>query len=367
MSSEAGTLAAGLRDSNSVFVRSQTPIILCCLLVVLLALCAPFSSLTQTMTELTIRVVLVVGLYIFIGNSGILSFGHVSFMSIGAYAFVWVSCCTLPAVKPVFLPGLPEMLQEVAFPSPVGIAAAAALAGGSALLIGSILMRLSGTAASIATFALLAGQFSLYRNWDSVTGGTASVANVPVFMSPIIGTLLAICAILIVWLHQESRFGLMLRAARDEHTASKASGVNVWLVRTLAFALSGLLMGVGGAMEAGFLGVVTADTFYLPLTFLALAMLIVGGSSSLSGAVMGVITLTIVTETLRRFEAGVPFGHMMLTLPGGMQEVGLGIAMILVMIYRPAGLMGGRELKFSWRIQSKRLNAKASVPHARDA
>lgn len=337
-------IAVPLSSSSHSMKRFETPFILCLVLLGLLASSLPFSSLAQTMTEMTIRVVLVVGLYIFIGNSGILSFGHVSFMSIGAYAFVWISCCTLPALKPLYLPGLPIVLQETALPSPAGIAAAAALAGGSALVIGSILMRLSGTAASIATFSLLAGQYALFRNWTGVTGGTSSLANVPVFMTSAIGTLLAIGAVLIAWLHHQSRFGLMLRAARDEQTASKASGVNVWLVRTIAFGLSGLIMGVGGAMQAGFLGIVTVDAFYLDVTFLTLAMLIVGGSGSLSGAVVGVIALTAVTEMLRRFEVGIHLGDTLLALPRGFQEVGLGIVMILVMILRPAGIMNGREL-----------------------
>ena len=332
---------------GAVTRRWETPLILILLLLAILVLVLPFPSMTQTFTEMTIRIVLVVGLYVFVGNSGILSFGHISFMSIGAYAFVWISCYTLVTLKPLSLPGLPEILQETALPSPAGMAAAAILAGGSALLIGSILMRLSGTAASIATFALLAGQYALFRNWTGVTGGTASVSNVPVFMGPVTGTLVAIGAILIAWFHQQSRFGLMLRAARDEPTAAKASGVNVWLVRTVAFALSGLLLGIGGAMQAGFLGIVTVDAFYLGITFLTLAMLIVGGSASLSGAVVGVMALTGVTEILRRLEAGVHLGETLFALPRGLQEVGLGVVMILVMIFRPAGIMNGKEVTTS--------------------
>lgn len=333
-----------LPTPRSGFKRLETPLLLIALIFVVLAVTQPFVSLGQTVTEMTIRIVLVVGLYVFVGNSGILSFGHISFMSIGAYGFVWVSCCTLVTLKPLALPGLPDFLQQIALPPPAGIAAAAFLAGGSALVVGTVLMRLSGTAASIATFALLAGQYALYRNWSDVTGGTASVANVPVFLGPLSGTLLAAAAILIAWLHQQSRFGLMLRATRDEQTAARASGVNIWLVRTVAFALSGLIVGVGGAMQAGFLGIVTVDAFYLGITFLTLAMLIVGGSASLSGAVVGVIALTAVTEILRRLEGGVHFGETLLALPRGMQEVGLGCVMILVMIFRPAGIMNGREL-----------------------
>lgn len=335
--------------------RSLEPLVLLLgLLVALLLVSWPFVSLTQTLAEMMIRVVLVVGLYVFVGNSGILSFGHISFMSVGAYAFVWLSCCTLPMLKPLYLPGLPVFLQEIALPSPVGIFGAAALAGGVAVVVGAILMRLSGIAASIATFALLAGQYALYLNWDDVTGGTASLANVPVFVGPVAATLLAGVAVILAWLHQESPFGIMLRAARDDQTAAKASGVNVWLVRTIAFGLSGMIVGIGGAMHAGFLGIVTVDAFYLSVTFLTLAMLIVGGSGSLSGAVVGVVALTAVTEILRRFEAGIAIGDTTIALPAGLQEVGLGVTMILVMMFRPAGIMGGNELTLLWPGRAKR-------------
>lgn len=128
-------------------------------------------------------------------------------------------------------------------------------------------------------------------------------------MGPGIGTLFGAIAIVLARLHQESRWSIMLHAAPDDQMAAKASGVYVWLVRTFAFGLSGLIVGVGGALQAGFLGVVTADAFYLEVTFLTLAMLIVGGSGSLSGALVVVPVLTFVTEVLRRFETGVPIGE----------------------------------------------------------
>ena len=330
--------------SRTILAQLQTPIVLVIMLAFVAFVGSHFGGAGQTVTEMMLRVVLVVGLYVFVGNSGILSFGHISFMSIGAYAFVWLSCCTLPMLKPMNLPGLPAFLQHVALPSPVGLLGAAALAGVAAFVVGAVLMRLSGTAASIATFAFLAGQYAFYVNWSGVTGGTALLSNLPVFVGPVAGTGLAGVAVLIAWLHQESRYGFMLRAARDDQTAAKGSGINVWLVRTVAFGISGLIVGIGGAMHAGFLGIVTVDAFYLPLTFLTLAMLIVGGSGSLSGAVIGVVALTAVTEILRRFETGIPVGNTVLSVPAGFQEVGLGLVMILVMMFRPAGIMGGREL-----------------------
>ena len=70
------------------------------------------DEIQQIVTEMMIRIVVVVGLYIFIGNSGLLSFGHISFMAIGAYAHAWFTCCTLPMVKQLYAPGLPVYLDR---------------------------------------------------------------------------------------------------------------------------------------------------------------------------------------------------------------------------------------------------------------
>ena len=106
--------------TRSVWTQAQTPIVLVIMLGLIALVSSHLGGSAQTVTEMMIRVVLVVGLYVFVGNSGILSFGHISFMSIGAYAFVWLSCCTLPMLKPMNLRGLPIFLQHIALPSPIG-------------------------------------------------------------------------------------------------------------------------------------------------------------------------------------------------------------------------------------------------------
>lgn len=316
----------------------------------------------QVVTEMMIRIVVVVGIYIFIGNSGILSFGHISFMSIGAYAAAWFTCCTLPMVKPLYLPGLPEFLKTTSYPLAAGVGSAMALTGVVSLLIGAVLLRLSGVAASIATFALLGIVFSVYGNWDGVTGGASSISNIPVDVGPWLSTLFAIGVAMIAFLHQTSRFGLMLRATRDDPVAARASGIAALRVRTIAFVLSAMCVGVGGALYASFLGILTVDTFYLSVTFLTLAMLIVGGVGSLAGAVVGVLFVTAVTEVFRAFENGIPIGtDVMLSLPPGLQEVSLGIMIILVLILRPAGLMKGKELPFPLAKPSPRAGQSGTV------
>jgi len=323
------------------------------------------DEIQQIVTEMMIRIVVVVGLYIFIGNSGLLSFGHISFMAIGAYAHAWFTCCTLPMVKQLYAPGLPAILIDNSYPFWVGVASAALLSGGVALVVGAVLMRLSGIAASIATFALLSITFSVYINWDSMTGGASSISNIPVDVGPGVASGFAIAIVCIAFVYATSRYGLMLRASRDDAVAARSVAVNIYLMRLIAFVLSAACVGVGGALYASFLGTLGVNEFYLATTFLTLAMLIVGGVGSLSGAVIGVLFLTMLTEILRHAEAGVTLANVTVQLPKGFQEVCLGIIMVAILIYRPSGLTNGREIPWPFGLGRVQRTSLFRVPAAR--
>jgi branched-chain amino acid transport system permease protein len=332
------------------FLRlSWTPLGLLIGLAILVALCSMLGSdaLQVAMTEMLIRLSVVVGIYIFAGNSGILSFGHIGFMCIGAYAAAWATCD--PQWKELMLTGLPMFLQQNRYPMVVAVLGGGALAGAVALAFGLVIMRLSGIAASIATFAFLVVVNSVYANWDGVTAGTSSLVGIPTVVGPWVSLAFAAIAVIIAYVFQISGFGLMLRAARDDHVAAASSAINIQRVRLTAFVISGFVVGAAGGVYAHFLGILTTDAFYLDLTFVTIAMLIVGGVGSLSGAVVGVVFITIVTEAFRAGEAGFVVGGLSLSLPRGAQEIGLGVLMALVLIFRPDGVMGGRELPFPFR------------------
>ena len=106
-------------------------------------------------------------------------------------------------------------------------------------------------------------------------------------------------------------------------------------------------MGLGGVLQAHFLGSIAVKSFWLSLTFLSLAMLIVGGQRSLTGAVVGACLISAMTEALRLLEGGVSLGAARFSLPPGSQELSIALLMLLVLILRPAGLTGGRELAFT--------------------
>lgn len=307
-------------------------------------------GLQRTVVEALIRIVVVVGLYIFIGNSGIISFGHVSFMAIAAYATAWQTCCEM--LKPITMSGLPPFLRDQSFPLLPAALTSVALAGGAAFLTGLVLMRLSGLAASISTLAVLFILNVVYSNWESVTMGTASIVGLPNYVTAWLAFCSAAFAIIVAYLYQMSSQGLAIRATREDEVAAAASGISLYWTRLLAFTLSGFVMGLGGVLQAHYLGTVSINTFFLNLTFLALAMLVVGGMRSLAGAVVGVVVVTAIVDIFRRIEAGVTIGSTEWSMPPGTQELVLAAVMLLILVFRKDGIMGGRE--FSLKLKAER-------------
>lgn len=327
--------------------RLDTPLVLCAGLLAIAVAVALFGSgsLQRTATEMLIRVVTVVGLFIFIGHSGVMSFGHIAFMGVGAYGVAWTTMD--PAIKQYVLTGLPGILKTAALPWLPASLLGALLAAVMALVAGSVILRLTGIAASIATFSLLAIFNVVYSNWDTVTAGTSSIVGIPTPVGLWEALGFACAAIVVARVHAVSRHGLALRAVREEPVAARSCGVDAWRHLMVAFVLSAFVCGLAGALDAQVLGVVNPDAYYLDRTFICLAMLVIGGMASLSGAVTGVVSISVLIELLVRLEKGVSLGTVTLQAPSGTQEIVVGIAMIVMLVRRPRGLVGMHE--FGWR------------------
>src|SRR5258708_15941220 len=199
-----------------------TRVVLIVALLAIAALTYQFGSraFNRTVVEMFINIMVVAGLYVFVGNSGLLSFGHISFMCLGAYMTAWLTIP--PMMKSVTLKGLPAWLLHTQLPMWVATPISGVFAALFALIVGRVIMRLSGIAASIATFGLLRVVSNVYSNWDSVTGGQGSIVGTPATMNVWIGWLGAAVAIAIAYLYAISRSGLALRATRDEAVAATA-------------------------------------------------------------------------------------------------------------------------------------------------
>jgi branched-chain amino acid transport system permease protein len=329
--------------------RRWLPLVILIAVVLVLAGAAELAPtvVQRRITQGLINLVAVVGLYVFVGNSGVLSFGNVAFMAIGAYVSALLTMPT--AAKGVFLPDLPAFLAAAQWPALAGAIAGGVAAALVALVAGFPLMRLSGISASIATFTILVVTYVVIGNWTSVTGGQNSLMGLPIYVGLWNAAGWEVCAIIVAFLHQESRSGLLLRASREDEVAAAAAGVHIVPHRLAAFVVSGFLSGISGVLLAHFLGTVRVETFYLDLTFLIIAMLVIGGMRSLTGAVAGAIAITLLTELMRQAEVGVTIGTATFAAPGGLGDALLALLMLLIILFRPNGIAGGQEIFWPFR------------------
>jgi len=288
-----------------------------------------------------VNVAIVVALYLFIGNSGVLSFGHISFVALGAWT---AGVLAVPlSEKPAIMPHLAGFLRDTTVGNVPSLAIAAGIGCAYALLIGLPLMRLSGLAAGIATFAVLEITHNVLRYWETIGPGVTTFSAVPETTGLLQAAVAAVIAVAVAWTYQHSRFGRLLRATRDDPAAARAVGVSVYRQRLIAFGLSGALAGFAGGLYVHLLPVNT-ESLYLDLTFITLAMLVIGGTTSLWGAVVGALAVSGVDSFLAEAENGVHVPGGTLDFPAGTRIVVVGALMALVLILRPSGLTAGREL-----------------------
>jgi branched-chain amino acid transport system permease protein len=292
-----------------------------------------------------VNTAIVVALYVFIGNSGVISFGHISFVAVGAYLS---GILTLGAEQKNFvIPTMYPFLRHTHV-STVPSLALAALAGAVfALVVGIPLMRLSGLPAGIATFAVLGITYNVLSYWEKIGPGVTSLSLVPESGVWTL-TIGALIVIVVAFAYGRSRFGRRLRATREDPHAAQSAGIDVHRQRLYAFVLSGALAGFAGGLLVHELGSITTSQVYLELTFTTLAMLVVGGVSSLWGAVVGALLISALNSFLADAEQGIHIGFR-LDVPTGTRLVTIGAVMALVLILRPSGLTGGREVRLPRR------------------
>jgi len=311
-------------------------------LVIAAALLGTLVSLsTQTyFTDTLVKVAIVVALYVFIGNSGVLSFGHISFVALGAWT---AGVLSVPAaVKPAIMPNLAHFLLHRHVDNLTSLVLAAAVGGVAALIVGVPLMRLSGLAAGIATFAVLEITHNVLQYEERIGPGLNTFSAVPETTGLRQAALGALVCVAVAFVYARSRYGRLLRATREDAAAARAVGASVYRQRLVAFTISGLLAGLAGGLYIHLLPL-QAGSLYLDLTFITLAMLVVGGTSSLLGAVVGALAVSALDSWLSVAENGTSLFGWHVDLPAGTAELVVGVLMALVLILRPSGLTGGRE------------------------
>jgi branched-chain amino acid transport system permease protein len=303
--------------------------------VALIATAVASPSEMRTVVNFLITVTLVVALQSFSGNSGIVSFGHVAFMGIGAYVAALV---TIPEVlKETQLPDLAGWLAGAELGYLPAVVVAAVVAALVAAVIALVLARMAEGAMAMATIGVLFVFFNVFENWDAVTRGSSGVFGVPQSTDVWSALIFAVVAIGIATAFRSSRWGMQLRASAVDPVAAAALGVRVVRLRYMAWVVSAGLMGLGGAIWAQYNLAFDPTQFYLPLTFTLLAIVVVGGLGSVSGVVVGAALITVVQEVMRRVEQEVSIT--------GLTQMTVALLILAVLYARPAGLVGPVELR----------------------
>ena len=301
----------------------------------------------DTMTEIVllfgINAIMVVGFQLFVGNTGLVSFGHVAFMAIGAYAAGIVSIPVLD--KDYLLPDLPGFLGQLELGVVPALLVGGCAAALFALVTGVALMRLSGAAASIATLGLLVITVNVLSQSTAITHGPRSLFGVPPYATFgwVFGSLAVV--VLISATFKWSRLGLRARANRDDLVAAEAAGVGSLRARLLPFVLSAFITGIGGGLYGMLLTAFSPASFAISLVVVVLTMAIIGGVNSITGALVGASLVTALNEVLRRVEEGVDVAGLHIKTATGMSAAVLGIALILTLRLRPAGLLSSYEFQ----------------------
>jgi branched-chain amino acid transport system permease protein len=288
----------------------------------------------RTVLSFFVTLVLALSIQAFSGPSGIMSFGHVAFMGVGAY--VGALLVVSPAVKASIAPGLPHFVLQAHLP--FGVALVAGLLAGALVagVLGLVFARMSEDAMSMATLSLLLIFGVVFDSAAKFTGGAQGIYGIPQATTMWIAFGVALLAIFVGQVFTRSKIGMQLRASRSSVVAAQSLGVRIIRLRWIAWTLAGALVGLGGALWAGSAIAFTPEEFGLELTFSILAALVVGGLFSVTGTVVGVAVLTVAFEVTRRIEES--SGLV------GLSQIAVSIGILVLLYWRPHGIIPTAEL-----------------------
>jgi branched-chain amino acid transport system permease protein len=346
----------GLRSPAVAITSLLVPLVLVALTAVIGASGTP--SFEGTVTLILCNLIIVLGLQVFIGNSGVYSFGQLGFAASGAYV---AALLTLPAsFTALQTPELPQFIADAQLSPLLSTLIAAVASGLLAGVVGLPLMRTSTLAIPISTFAFLIVAYNVLANWEPVTGGSSGLVSIPMTTGIESAGLWAGVAVVVALAFKWSASGYRLQATREDEVAARSIGIGLMRERLLAFAVSGMLCGVGGALAVHQSGVLSPTTFYFAASVTTITMLVVGGARSVFGALIGTLAVAAVNELLRGFEEGDRvLGLVSIGETPGLAAIGLGLILLATMVALPEGLSGGREAGELGPIR-RRLGSRAS-------
>jgi branched-chain amino acid transport system permease protein len=295
----------------------------------------------------TVYAVIVLGLNLQWGFTGLFNVGVAGFVAIGAYTSAILTT-----------PPIDARIGGFGWPVAAGWLAAVASSGAAGALVGLLTLRLRDDYLAITTFGIAVVIQLVALNAQALTGGPFGVQFIPKPMQAWLGTgtpwtlaylalALAVLALATLALERlvRSPWGRVLRAIREDDIAAASLGKSAFAFRLQAFVLGSMLMGLGGALMAHFVGFIAPEDFLPILTFQLWAMLIVGGSGNNRGALLGAYVVwgfwAVAGGLLRQW---IPQAEQ--ARGAALQVVLIGVLIALMLVLRPRGLLG-EELALS--------------------
>ena len=290
-----------------------------------------------------VNLLVVLGLQVFMGNARITNLSHSAFMGIGAY--VAAICVTPVNIKALSLPNAPWGLNAFSLDPLPSALIAIAITGTVALLVGLMIVRLSGIGATIVSLAFLVIVHSLFLYRTDIFKGNQAFFGIPQVFNLASVIALSAAVVFAVRIFRESKWGVALRASADDEVGALSMGVEMYWLRLIAWVFSGMLLAVAGIAYAYFLGTISARPFYFNHVFLTLAMLIFGGMRTVTGAVLGTFVISLGLEMVRWLETGPVLLGIDLPEGLGLSGIALGAVIVFTMALRPSGIMGEHEIE----------------------
>ena len=298
---------------------------------------------TTVGTVFGIWAILAVSLNLVLGFTGLLSVGHIGFFGIGAYtvailtsdpAYEQLRTETLPT------PGLPFFAAL-----PVGIA----LAGLVALAVGVVFNRFRDDIFVLATFGFAIISFNVFLNWRGMTRGAFGIHEIAspaiggwVFNDPteFLALVMVILAIVVViaWFIVTSSFGRVLQAIREDEQAIQVFGYQATHYKLAVWVVSAMMAGLAGGLFSSWASFIDPNSFILLESILLVSIVILGGLATIWGSLVGAMAFVLLEEGMR-FLPFVPNEHV-----GQIRQVVLGVLLVVLMLFRPQGLLGRYKL-----------------------
>lgn len=287
----------------------------------------------------SIYVVLALSLNIVMGYVGTVTVAQAAFMGLGAYS-------TAILTTQHAWPFLPTVL--------VGMG----LSVGLGLILLWPAMRITGLLYAVVSFAVMVIVVDIFTNLTTLTGGAAGIPGIPrvrVGLFHLVSNeefflaygIIAVLVFIVTARIGSSVFGLQLRAIREDERAARAAGLSVLTLKVKAFVISAALASLAGSMYAPFIGYVDPSTFSITLSFLLIAIVIVGGSGNVYGVTLGAILLTVIPDIITFF-------RLPSTLTGALAQVIYAAALLIILRFRPRGILPERRwIAFDRRVRSR--------------